>query len=90
MPGLCLGAVELDHVRASHGMGMKSESIATNAAQLCGWHHDLKTRDGRTWRTALLTVIAALVRDCAACQAEFHEGHVDPCGPDCRARVAVS
>jgi hypothetical protein len=57
MPDVCLGAVELDHVRASGGMGMKSRSTLDNAASLCGRHHDLKTREGRTWRPLLLEYI---------------------------------
>lgn len=69
MPGDCSGAIELDHVRVG-GMGIKSESIATNAAQLCGWHHKLKTREGRTWRPRLIIVIRSLYRDCERCTAE--------------------
>jgi len=57
MPEVCLGAVELDHVRASGGMGMKSRSTLDNAASLCGRHHDLKTREGRAWRPRLLEYI---------------------------------
>lgn len=73
MPGACAGMPELDHVRASHGIGMKSESIATNAARLCSWHHNLKTRDGRTWRPRLLYIVAALASECASCQQEAIE-----------------
>ena len=73
MPGGCDGGIELDHVRASHGVGIKSKSIATNGAPLCGWHHDLKTRDGKTWRPRLLDVIASLTRGCARCEAERAE-----------------
>lgn len=50
----CSGSLELDHVRASHGMGMKSESTVENCVQLCGLHHRMKTADGRKWRPALL------------------------------------
>ena len=51
MPGECRGAAELDHVRASGGLGMKSASVAVNAAWLCNWHHWLKgQRGGRTGR----------------------------------------
>jgi hypothetical protein len=72
MPGDCLGGSELDHVRAG-GMGMKSPSVATNAARLCGWHHSLKTREGRTWRPRLLAVIARLASTCSRCQRESIE-----------------
>lgn len=73
MPGACAGMPELDHVRASHGLGMKSESIATNAARLCNFHHAQKTLDGRTWRPRLLTVVARLAAGCASCQRESIE-----------------
>lgn len=73
MPGECAGASELDHVRASGGISMKSLSIATNAAQMCSVHHRLKTNAGKTWRPRLLTVIAALASECTACQRESIE-----------------
>lgn len=70
MPGACEGGLELDHLRASGAMGMKSDSIATNAARLCGLHHRLKTREGRTWRSHLLEALAILSRGCDECEAE--------------------
>lgn len=70
MKGDCSGQIELDHVRASGAMGRKSASIATNAAPLCSWHHRLKTDNGREWRPRLLSVVAALSRDCPSCDAE--------------------
>lgn len=69
MPGECMGGSELDHVRAG-GTGMKSESIAVNAARLCAWHHSLKTREGRTYRPRLLAVIGRLAAECSDCQRE--------------------
>lgn len=54
MPDVCLGSTELDHVRASGGMGMKSRSELDNAATLCHRHHFIKTNDGRRWRPVLL------------------------------------
>lgn len=78
MLGACAGSAELDHVRASHGVGMKSDSIATNAAQLCSWHHQLKTNAGKTWRPRLLTVIASLASECAVCQRESIETYGQP------------
>jgi 5-methylcytosine-specific restriction endonuclease McrA len=50
----CQGSIELDHVRASHGMGMKSETTPENLVTLCGLHHRMKTADGRKWRPRLL------------------------------------
>lgn len=72
MPEACIGPrVELDHVRASHGVGMKSPSVATNAARLCAAvHHPMKTNDGERWRPELLKVIARLHGACAECQKE--------------------
>ena len=70
MKGECLGQIELDHVRASGGTGMKSKSVAVNAAQLCSWHHRLRTEHGKEWRPRLITVINTLTRDCLSCEAE--------------------
>lgn len=77
MPGECYGTPELDHVRASGGIGMKSRSTADNGVRLCGGHHRLKTEHGKEWRPKLLDYLAA----------GRHFGHVDPCGLDCIARV---
>ena len=54
MPDVCLGSVELDHVRASGAVQRKSRSTLDNAATLCARHHDQKGRDGRVWRPKLL------------------------------------
>jgi len=70
MLGHCDQGIELDHIRASHGTGMKSDSIATNAAQLCGWHHRMKTDGGKTWRPRLIDVVRSLTRGCDECEAE--------------------
>ena len=79
MPGPCQGEIELDHIRASGGIGLKSRSTLDNAASLCGFHHRVKTNAGRTWRPRLLDLIDEL--------GGSHDAHVDPCGPDCRAAV---
>lgn len=50
----CRGRVEVDHVRASGGLGMKSETHRTNLVCLCSHHHRLKTEYGKTWRPILL------------------------------------
>jgi hypothetical protein len=57
MPELCFGGLELDHVRASHGIGMKSETTVQNLVQLCASHHRIKTNDGRTWRPILVSYL---------------------------------
>lgn len=77
MPGDCMGESELDHVRTG-GTGMKSESIAVNAARLCAWHHSLKTREGRTYRPRLIAVIGRLASECAPCQRESIERYGVP------------
>jgi hypothetical protein len=80
MPGECIGpAIELDHVRVG-GMGMKSKSIATNAARLCARvHHPMKTEHAE-WRQRLLDVIARLHGECAQCQRESIEAYGVPLG----------
>jgi 5-methylcytosine-specific restriction endonuclease McrA len=57
-PVTCAGPLELDHVRASHGMGMKSETTETNLVALCGACHRYKTSFGREARPALLAYLA--------------------------------
>lgn len=69
LPGDCMGALELDHVRASHGIGMKSRTEADNLVTLCGAHHRYKTDHGRTVRPLLLDYLAHFTGDC---------GHIDP------------
>jgi hypothetical protein len=54
MAGPCAGSVEIDHVRASHGLGMKSESTEDNGVVLCTAHHREKTAGGKVWRPRLL------------------------------------
>lgn len=53
-PGPHTSALELDHVRASGGLGMKSRSTEDNLVALCGECHRLKTREGRARRPELL------------------------------------
>ena len=62
MPGECQGGVELDHIRASGGIGMKSRSTLDNAATLCGSHHRVKTNAGKTWRPVLLEYVEFMAR----------------------------
>jgi len=50
----CLGPLDVDHVRASGGLGMKSPTVRTNMVVLCRHHHDAKTQYGKTWRPLLL------------------------------------
>ena len=54
LPGDCHFALELDHVRASHGTSMKSVTCDCNLAALCGAHHRYKTEHGRQARPILL------------------------------------
>ena len=49
--------IELDHVRASGGLGMKSPSTIQNLVRLCGTHHRVKTEAGREWRPKLIEYI---------------------------------
>lgn len=51
-----------------------------NGVRLCGGHHRLKTNAGKTWRPVLLDYLERVE--------DPHAAHVDPCGLDCRARIA--
>jgi hypothetical protein len=79
MPCDCGGQLEPDHVRASHGTGMKSDTETWNLVALCSMHHRMKTEAGKTWRPVLLDYLASVE--------DPHAAHVDPCGPACRAAV---
>lgn len=57
LPGSCAGPLELDHVRASHGMGMKSRTETDNLVSLCGTHHRWRTEHGREGRPILLAYL---------------------------------
>ena len=59
-PTTCGGPLELDHVRASGGMGMKSRTEADNLVSLCGNCHRWKTENGRTARPILLAYLEGL------------------------------
>lgn len=75
MPLPCSGSIELDHIRASGGISLKSPSTLDNAAPLCSAHHRVKTEAGRLWRPLLIAAVdAALRRDGAVTDC----GHVDP------------
>lgn len=58
-PGPHTSALELDHVRASGGLGMKSRSTADNLVALCGDCHRMKTSHGRELRPALIAYLEA-------------------------------
>lgn len=71
--------LEVDHVRASGALGMKSRSTIDNGVSLCPPCHRWKTDNGRIARPKLLDYIAR--------RGTGHESHVDPCSIDCIARV---
>jgi hypothetical protein len=59
LPGECYGQSERHHVRASHGIGMKSESTRYNGVLLCnGSHHPWATVHGREARPLLLSYLS--------------------------------
>lgn len=69
-----------DHVRASHGTSMKSESEASNLVLLSAHCHRWKGENGRIARPLLLDYLARVE--------DPHSAHVDPCGaPECPAAV---
>jgi hypothetical protein len=55
---VCDGPSEIDHVRASGGLGLRSESSRRNCVRLCRWGHLTKTYYGKVWRPILLDWIA--------------------------------
>jgi 5-methylcytosine-specific restriction endonuclease McrA len=54
---VCQGPLDVDHVRASGGLGMKSPTHRTNMVVLCRHHHRLKTDWARTWRPLLIAYL---------------------------------
>lgn len=59
-PGPHTSALELDHVRASGGLGMKSPTTADNLVALCGECHRYKTAHGREARPQLVAYLEAM------------------------------
>jgi hypothetical protein len=57
VPHECFGPLELDHVRASGGLGLRSRSTPDNLVLLCPSAHFAKTLHGRECRPVLLTWI---------------------------------
>ena len=53
-PIKCFGRPEMDHVRASGGLGMKSRTAEDNCVMLCSEHHRFKTLNGKLARPALI------------------------------------
>jgi 5-methylcytosine-specific restriction endonuclease McrA len=60
--GVCDGPLDVDHVRASGGLGMKSPTHRTNMVVLCRHHHRLKTDWGKTWRPLLIAYLERVER----------------------------
>lgn len=58
LPGDCAGPLEVDHVRASGAIGMKSRTELDNLVSLCGSHHRWKTEHGREARPLLLEYLS--------------------------------
>jgi len=59
----CFGRLELDHVRASGGLGIRSRNTPDNLVLLCPAAHLEKTLRGRRWRPVLLDWIERAQRD---------------------------
>ena len=57
IPHDCWGPLELDHVRASGALGVRSRSTTDNLVLLCPAAHREKTLHGRRWRPVLLAWI---------------------------------
>jgi 5-methylcytosine-specific restriction endonuclease McrA len=58
----CDGALDVDHVRASGGLGLKSPTHRTNMVVLCRHHHRAKTEYGKVWRPLLLAYLERVER----------------------------
>ena len=58
----CAGPLDVDHVRASGGLGMKSPTDRRNMVVLCRWHHRLKTEYGKVWRPLLIDYLERVER----------------------------
>jgi len=63
IPHACFGQLELDHVRSSGGLGLRSPSTPDNLVVLCPTAHFVKTLNGRRWRPVLLEWIERAERD---------------------------
>jgi 5-methylcytosine-specific restriction endonuclease McrA len=63
IPHECFGQLELDHVRASGGLGLRSRSTRDNLVLLCPVAHRMKTLEGRRWRPVLLAWIERAARE---------------------------
>lgn len=59
----CQGRLDVDHVRASGGLGLKSETHRRNMVVLCRHHHDAKTQYGKTWRPLLIAYLERVEGD---------------------------
>lgn len=60
----CFGKVQVDHVRHSGGIGMKSPTEAWNLVSLCGQHHYSKTvHEGGDWRPVLIKYLQDIEED---------------------------
>src|SRR5690349_15865856 len=59
-PGPHTSALELDHVRASGGMGMKSPTKADNLVSLCAECHRAKTLHGKALRPELIAYLEGI------------------------------
>jgi hypothetical protein len=63
IPHECFGQLELDHVRSSGGLGLRSPSTADNLVVLCPTAHFAKTLNGRRCRPVLLEWIERAERE---------------------------
>jgi hypothetical protein len=95
LPEPCVGGLEADHVRASHGVSLKSVTCDCNLVSLCASHHRYKTEHGKQVRPILLDYLAQFGYDEHAPDHIFEEPHphvelVEGCADcrDIRARLA--
>ena len=80
MEGRCFGSSELDHVRASGALGMKSPSTVDNLVRLCAAHHRVRTENGRKYRPLLLEYLDAKRRLSSPTTPRTEDGDPSPKG----------
>lgn len=80
----CFGRLRIEHVKVDQRMGKRGELLGT----LCEGHTETGMRAGYVWATDARNR-EAMREYLLSLPANPHEGHVDPCGLDCIARVPV-
>ena len=81
----CWGRNRIEHVKSEPRMGKRAEADMAHLLTLCEGHTEPGMKAGRVWCTDKAN--RAAMREYLRDQANPHDAHVDPCGPDCRAAI---